>query len=172
MYDLPIDLLISPVAVGYFLFGRFALAKTFVASHKCNNCGLCTKQCPVSAIRFVQNHPFWSHKCESCMHCMNICPQRAIETAHLATGILWWFVFSFIPVLIAGLFIKEGNFIDTYFTLIVWTIMFITGLPIIFFGYKILHFFMQYKFLNYLITYTSLTRFKFWRRYFAPKKYL
>ncbi len=36
--SLPIDLLISPVAVGYYFVGRFFIAKTFFATDKCNDC--------------------------------------------------------------------------------------------------------------------------------------
>ena len=35
---------------GYYLVGRFAFAKTFYASNKCDNCDICIKQCPVKAI--------------------------------------------------------------------------------------------------------------------------
>lgn len=47
---LPIDILLIPITVGYYFFGRFAIAKTFFANYKCNNCGLCIRQCPVKAI--------------------------------------------------------------------------------------------------------------------------
>jgi hypothetical protein len=56
--------------------------------------------------------------------------------------------------------------------LFIWILMFVTGIPVIFFSYRMLHFLMRFRFFNSLITYTSLTRFKFWRRYFAPKKYI
>ncbi|MBN1822523.1 MAG: EFR1 family ferrodoxin [Prolixibacteraceae bacterium] len=172
LFDLPLDLVVSPVSLGYFFYGRFALGKTFIANHKCNSCGLCIKQCPVGAIGFKQGRPFWSSKCESCMQCMNSCPKRAIETAHLLTALLWWLVFSLIPVTITSYLAHDGNFFSQHYTLIVWIIIFTFGLPVIFRGYKIFHFLMKYKFFSSLIVYTSLTRFKFWRRYYAPKKYL
>jgi len=40
LISLPIDLLISPISLAYYLLGRFAIAKTFVATDACNNCGL------------------------------------------------------------------------------------------------------------------------------------
>ena len=37
LLSLPFDIAIIPVAVGYYLMGRFFLAKTLVATHACNN---------------------------------------------------------------------------------------------------------------------------------------
>jgi ferredoxin len=172
LLSLPMDLLISPISIGYYFFGRFALAKTFVAGSNCNGCRLCEKECPVRAIQIKNNRPFWTRKCESCMHCMNRCPENAIQTPHLFVVLIWWLVFSIFPVLIAGQLVSPGSFVSMHYSLFVWIFVLITGLPIVFFSYRILHFLMQYKFFNQLISYTSFTKFKFWRRYFAPKKYL
>ena len=84
------DLLLAPIALGYFVAGRFFLAKTFYASRDCNNCDLCIKSCPVRAIIKVDNRPFWTFNCESCMKCMSSCPEKAIETGH---GFIAAFVF-------------------------------------------------------------------------------
>ena len=170
--SIPIDLLISPISVAYYFYGRFALSKTFIAGAKCNGCKICENECPVRAIKMKGKFPFWTNRCESCMHCMNVCPQRAIETPHLFTVILWWLVFSIIPVFLTRLITKPGSFVDDHFTLFAYFFMLATGIPIIFFSYRILHYLMKFKFFNWLIINTSLTRFKFWRRYFAPKKYL
>ena len=62
LISLPIDLLISPISIGYFFYGRFALSKTFVADSQCNNCGLCEKECPVNAIIQKNGRPFWTSK--------------------------------------------------------------------------------------------------------------
>ncbi len=172
LISLPVDLLISPISIAYYFFGRFTLAKTFVADNNCNNCGLCEKECPVKAISIKNNRPFWTHKCESCMHCMNSCPQRSIQTPHLFVVIIWWLVFSVIPMFIMKELVKNSPVFSEYFNLIFNIVVLITGLPIIFFSYRILHFLIKLRFFNWLITYTSLTKFKFWRRYFAPKKYL
>ena len=40
LIDIPIDLAIFPISLGYFFVGRFMLAKTFVYSSKCVECGL------------------------------------------------------------------------------------------------------------------------------------
>jgi len=85
---LPQDLVIAPVALGYYFIGRFWLAKSFVASRACDSCGSCVKQCPIRALELVHGRPFWSYRCEGCMRCMNQCPKRAIETAHgFAVGV-------------------------------------------------------------------------------------
>ncbi len=82
LYSLPIDILISPIAAGYYLGGRFFLSKTFIANSDCNNCGICIKECPTASIIYVRNRPYWKLTCESCMRCLNHCPQKAIEAAH------------------------------------------------------------------------------------------
>lgn len=82
VYDIIQDALIAPVAVLYYVFGRFFIAKSFYASAACNNCDTCSKRCPVGAIVQVSGRPYWTFNCESCMRCMNECPQRAIETGH------------------------------------------------------------------------------------------
>ena len=98
LWSLPFDLAVAPVSLLYYIVGRFAIAKTFVASSKCNKCYLCIKQCPVKAIKMVSRRPFWTFNCESCMQCMNNCPHRAIETAFGFTFIIWWGIMSFVPV--------------------------------------------------------------------------
>lgn len=172
LISLPIDLIISPISVGYYFFGRFALAKTFVAGSNCNGCRRCEKECPVQAIQMKNGRPFWTRRCESCMHCMNRCPEKAIQTPHLFVVLIWWLIFSILPVFLVPLLVSPGSFLATHFTLFVWIFVFVTGLPVIFFSYRILHFLMRFRFFNWLITFTSLTKFKFWRRYFAPVKYL
>lgn len=172
LLSLPIDLLISPISVAYILFGRFALAKTFIADSRCNNCLFCEKECPVNAIVIKNERPFWTRKCESCMHCMNRCPQRAIQTPHLFVAIVWWMVFLVLPLFILKEILKITPGSEQYYNLIFDVVMIVTGFPIIFFSYRILHFLLKFSFFSVLISYTSLTRFKFWRRYFAPKMYL
>jgi Pyruvate/2-oxoacid:ferredoxin oxidoreductase delta subunit len=172
LISLPIDLLISPISIAYFLIGRFALAKTFIADNTCNTCALCRKECPVNAILMKNNRPFWTRKCESCMHCMNVCPQKSIQTPHLFVLIIWWLIFSSIPIFLTSLLSTPESFLSQYFQIFIWLFMIIPGFPILFFSYRILHFLMRFRFFNWLISYTSLTKFAFWRRYFAPKKYL
>lgn len=174
LFDVIQDLLVSPIAIAYYFIGRFILAKTFYASNSCDNCGLCIKQCPVKAISLVYNRPYWSYKCESCMRCMNTCPNKSIETAH---GFIFGFTFLFNTVLLTAIY---AYFASHAFTLISRDTFISTLLRFIFeagsmfliliISYRIVHYLRRFKFFDYLIFYTSFTRFKFWRRYKAPSK--
>ncbi len=157
--DLVQDILISPVSLTYYLIGRFAFAKSFYASPKCDNCDICIKTCPVNAITHVNGRPFWTFKCESCMKCMNFCPQQAIETAHglfAALIILNGFI-TFL--LYKGLldFIQSG-----FARFIISNIVFFILLWI---SYYIQHQLLKIKFVGKLISLFSFTHYKFWRRY-------
>ncbi|MDX1285554.1 MAG: EFR1 family ferrodoxin, partial [Draconibacterium sp.] len=159
LLSLPFDIAISPISIAYYFFGRFALAKTFIADHTCNSCSLCQKECSARAILMKNKRPFWTNKCESCMHCMNICPQRAIQTPQLFTVVLWWMVFSVIPAFALKELAQSTLAYSKYYNLAFNLFILITGLPIIFFSYRILHWLMKFRFFNWLITYTSLTKF-------------
>lgn len=154
------DILISPIALAYYCIGRFAFAKSFYASADCDLCGSCIKQCPVKAIRIVNNHPFWTFNCESCMHCMNICPKRAIETAHglmAMVSILSSFGFTVLLQSVLQLEIKSS-----FIRLTIWSVIFIALLRLL---YYIQHLLMKYRIMSKLISLTSLTHYKFWGRY-------
>lgn len=154
------DILISPVSLAYYFAGRFFFAKSYYASNDCDNCGLCIKQCPVKAIEDTGNRPFWTFKCESCMKCMSICPKKAIETTHglwLVAGILCSttvsvLLYKVLPINIDSALLKIALFSFIYIILI--------GV-----AYKIQHFLLKYKLIGKLISYTSLTHYKFWGRY-------
>ena len=169
---LPLDIAVLPISIAYYLFGRFAIAKTFFANYNCNNCGLCIKNCPVNAIELKNNRPYWTFKCESCMKCMNNCPKRAIETAHGFTFLLWWLAFSLFPLLAVKLLVNikliSQDFYNQYFDLLFYGSMFLIGLVIIYFGYTILHQLLRIKIINKIITLTSFTHYKFWKRYKMP----
>lgn len=169
LISLPIDLLVSPISIAYYFYGRIVLSKSFIADYNCNACGICKKECPVGAIKMKNNRPFWTRKCESCMHCMNRCPKRAIQTPHLFVFVIWWLIFLVIPLLLTKEIIQIYSPASNNYNLIFDAIILITGLPVVFFTYRIFHFLMKYRFLNKLFTFTSLTRFKFWRRYYSPK---
>lgn len=169
----PFDLAVAPIAVGYYLFGRFGIAKTFIASNACNGCELCYKQCPVNAIRMVRGKPYWTFSCESCMRCMNTCPERAIETAQGVTAVFWWLILGVIVPWLIGKFygIKFISFRgESWFSgfmedMAGWAI----GLALVWAGYQLMHYLMRFTIFEKLIIYTSLTKYKFWRRYKAPK---
>ncbi len=171
---LPLDMLVAPLALGYYFIGRFIIAKTFVANYNCNNCGICVEQCPTKSIIISGNQPYWKFTCESCMHCMNYCPKRAIETAHafvflllfLSTAFINPFLSSKVTELVANVFSGSGLAYETLYFAVKWLMIML----VFFSGYKLLHYLMQFPLINKLITYTSLTTWKFWRRYKIPKK--
>jgi len=172
LWSLPFDLAVAPIALLYFIIGRFAIAKTFVATGKCTKCGLCVKQCPVNAIKMIRNRPYWTFSCESCMRCMNNCPARAIETSHSFTIALWWIILSFIaPWSLSKIYNfnfinlnRQGFLVGLLEEALTWFI----GLIVVWLGYEMIHYLMQFKVFDKLVAYTSFTKYKFWRRYKAP----
>ena len=158
--DLIQDILIAPISLGYYLVGRYAFAKTFYASYKCDNCDVCIKQCPVKAIEKINNRPYWTFNCESCMKCMNSCPKRAIETAH-GLFIITIFFISTLSSLILTPLLPENLFNDLIRFIIVNSV-FLVFLWIL---YKAQHLIIGKKFIGKLISFTSLTYYKFWGRY-------
>ena len=162
--DLIQDVLISPISIAYYLIGRFAFAKSFYASANCDNCKACIKQCPVQAIKMVNNHPFWTFKCESCMHCMNICHKRAIETAHGLIVIVS--IFSSFALTILLYNILQIELKSSLVILTIWSGIFML---LIFILYYLQHFLVENRVLSKLISLTSLTHYKFWGRYKSIK---
>ncbi len=164
---LPLDILVSPISLGYMVIGRFFLAKTFFASAKCNDCRICEEKCPVGAIKIVNDRPYWQFRCESCMRCMNICPQKTINTAHLlAVGIIWGSLLLPFSKDINIYLIK--TFPLTYAAmpgLINLTVATLISLPFFWGVYGVYHQVIRVKVANHLFTYTSLTF--YWRRYIA-----
>lgn len=171
---LPLDIAVAPVALLYYLFGRFFLAKTFFASYRCNGCGACIKHCPVSAIVEKDKRPYWSFRCESCMKCMNTCPQRAIETAHGFSFVFWWLGLSLMPTLLFRLLLRYSlispDIYNEYRTLVDYVTEIALGFLVVFWGYRLLHWLLGFKLPNRLITWLSPTHYKFWRRYFLDKE--
>lgn len=173
LLSLPVDLAIIPIGLGYYFFGRFFLAKTLVATDACTNCNICVSKCPVEAIKIIDERLFWTYKCESCMRCVNICPHRAIETAHGFSGLIVVVVYVLlIPFLISILKYYDILDVEKQSKLFEWGWFIITTIiliSLIVLGYRILHFLMKYKIVNRIITYSSLSKYKFWRRYKPPE---
>lgn len=162
------DILLAPVALGYYLAGRFFLAKTYYASSDCNNCDLCIHSCPVKAIKKVHNRPYWTFKCESCMKCMSHCPEKAIETGH---GYIAAFVVVFNSIVLFS-FYKYFNmwFIPLENALLKFVIESLLLIGLLYVWYRLVHFLLRYKVFERLNVYTSLTWYKWWgRRYKALK---
>ncbi len=172
LFDLPQDLLVAPIALGYYLVGRFFFAKSFVASAACDGCGACIEQCPVRGVRLVHGRPFWSHRCESCMRCMNRCPKRAIETAH---GFIVAFVVLFNAAMAAlvhpalrpliGSAWPAGGVVGRLGRPVFETALMLATL---FLSYRVLHRGLGFHPIERLAVITSLTHFRFWRRYHPP----
>lgn len=163
--DIIQDIIISPVSLGYYFVGRFIFAKTFYASGDCDNCDICIKGCPVKAIIKVDERPYWTFDCESCMKCIGNCPLKAIETAH-------GFIISYLlySSFFTGLFLNYFNLLffriyDGIFKSLFEILLFLFFLGLF---YRIIHYLMRYKFIERLMVYTSLTKYRFWgRRYKA-----
>jgi len=162
------DVAIAPVAVLYYLIGRFVFSKTYYASASCNDCGICMKKCPVKAIRLKDDRPYWTFRCESCMRCMSNCPKKAIETAH-------GFVIAFILVNSLFLLPLFYHFCDPIIPAIhralpefvAESALFLFFLAL---AYRMIHYGLRYRFIERMIVYTSLTKYKWWgRRYKALK---
>ena len=172
LFDLPQDLLIAPIAIGYYFVGRFFFAKSFIASAACDACGVCIKHCPVQAIRLMEGRPFWSHRCESCMRCMNQCPKRAIETAHgFVAGFLLLFNLIMLALIypalrpIAPVLSGAGIIAKVVRFLFETTLM----LSALFLSYRVLHRGLRFRAITQLTVLTSLTHFGSWRRYRVPE---
>ncbi len=170
--DIIQDILILPVSIGYFFVGRFILAKSFYATEVCDKCDLCINNCPVKAILTVDNRPFWSYRCESCMRCMNNCPKRAIETSHgFIIGIMillnMWIMAWFWQGVGRWITIPADNgWAGAGVTLTGWILTFLVMVV----SYRIYHYLLRVPIIRQLFYYTSLTRYKFWRRYKPSKK--
>ena len=171
---LPLDILVAPLAIGYYFFGRFILAKTFIANEHCDKCGICIQQCSTHSIVMAGDRPFWKLSCESCMKCMNYCPKRAIETAHsfffavlLATILL---VDPFLSEVVIKLFNPQVNSSSSVVSFIFPVIKWSVAVMIYAIAYRGMHYLTKYRLFSRFITFTSFTYWKFWRRYKAPKK--
>ena len=59
----------------YKFFGGAAFKPE--GNENCSDCGLCAKECPVSAIDFNNPKITDKEKCISCMRCVGLCPKHA-----------------------------------------------------------------------------------------------
>jgi NAD-dependent dihydropyrimidine dehydrogenase PreA subunit len=171
---LPLDLLVAPLAIGYYFFGRYIIAKSFVATSDCNLCGKCIDNCPTHSVKLSLGRPYWKLSCESCMKCMNYCPERAIETAHtLFFAILFATIFGINPYLnqwLHRLFVDLGLSFVLLNELLYIVLRWSTAILVFYLTYLGIHYMMGYSWFSKMVKYTSLTHFKFWRRYKIPKK--
>jgi len=69
------------------VFPVITSAKPEIDLKKCNNCGLCAKNCCFSALEMKNKKPrLNSFLCEGCGACEVICPQRAIKLKPVQNG--------------------------------------------------------------------------------------
>jgi Pyruvate/2-oxoacid:ferredoxin oxidoreductase delta subunit len=167
-YSIPFDLIVAPITFAYFFYGRFFLAKTFIASSDCNDCRLCEQRCPTESIVIRDNRPYWRLTCESCMRCINICPKKSIQCSHSLVAFLI-FVSTSIPIYICfenwltKILPEQIVFLEP---LVAFPILWPIKISVIFLCYFLIFWMMKSKIVNDFFTYTSLT--KYWRRYRAP----
>ena len=169
---LPLDILVAPIALGYYFVGRYILAKTFIATSRCDNCGICIAQCPTQSIILSDNRPYWKFTCESCMKCMNYCPQRAIETAHsmffIILSLLIVLVNPWLSVQVTTLVQQLMGSSRIAYESIYFVVQWSVAIVLFYIGYRLLHYLMRFPRINRIITFTTLTTWKFWRRYKMP----
>jgi Pyruvate/2-oxoacid:ferredoxin oxidoreductase delta subunit len=170
LVSLPLDLAVSPVALGYMLVGRFWLAKMYLATLACDGCGLCQSCCPMNALRMKKGRPFWTFHCESCMRCMNICPRKAIQVSHVFTAMTAYALYGLLfPVILyyatAYLPLTTGILVPS--TQIMSFIRAWVFLSIMFLAYRLVQTLTGLRLFNFLFAGLSLTRLPFWRRYLA-----
>jgi len=165
---IPVDILLSPISVGYIAFGRFLLTATYTADPHCDGCGLCARQCPVGAIRMVHGKPLWTIRCESCMRCLNICPRRAIHGSLIlavlySLGLFWLTGFSG-PLGFAWKAISRfGGGVSDLLLYLVWWLMTLVFSWMLCFLVALLN---RWKPLAWGLSWTAPMH--FWRRYLAP----
>ena len=172
LVTLPVDILLIPIAIFYEFVVRYILAKSFFATDKCNDCHLCLKACPTNSIILKDQRPFWKLTCESCMHCMNFCPQRAIETSHNVVIPLLWVLSAFVnPLIAVGTVDLIERFVPGLTSLSPWITMvleIVVTIALFITTYYLIHYLMHFRFFRKLMRWTTITQFKFWRRYRIP----
>ena len=71
---------ICPVGTFLGFFSRFSLFAPVIDTDKCNNCGLCGKQCKASCIDTFEHKIDYS-RCVVCMDCIDACKHGAVHYA-------------------------------------------------------------------------------------------
>lgn len=70
--------LIAPLV--YRMYGKARKTKRFDLLPTCMGCGVCSRQCPVSAITILDKKAVWvKDECVLCLGCLHHCPKFAIQ---------------------------------------------------------------------------------------------
>ncbi len=69
------------------MYQKYRDTSCFRVSETCISCGICAKNCPVSAIRMKEGKPVWEKKiCDNCLRCLHHCPVEAIDYGNNTVG--------------------------------------------------------------------------------------
>lgn len=73
------------IATAYY--GMACNTKKFSGNDTCIGCGVCERQCPISAIKITEGKPDWiKSKCTLCLGCVHRCPKNAISYTEKTKG--------------------------------------------------------------------------------------
>jgi Pyruvate/2-oxoacid:ferredoxin oxidoreductase delta subunit len=163
MITLPIDIALLPIAFIYYIYARFVFAKTMIYTSNCDKCKICVDNCPVNAIKIINDRPYWTYLCESCMRCVNICPRASIQTSHLI-----FVMIMIIPGISFNYFFFKYFQLPQFFEVSIVTSVLKMAVTLfeLFILYAVIQRFLKYKFIGNLFKYTSFST--YWRRYRAP----
>jgi len=165
---LPVDIFVAPISLGYIFFGRFMLARTFLADSRCDGCGICAARCPVQAIKMVNNRPWWTYKCESCMRCANICPKKAINSSIPLVVIYTIILFNISKYKPFSYFYDylNASLDGVLQTLVYYAVQWIVTVIGCWLLYIVVFWINRTLLFNHLFAFTTPMR--YWRRYIAP----
>ncbi len=66
--------------INKYWYEEMRKTKHFNIEDTCIGCGLCQRNCPIKAIKIINNKPTWTKdKCIMCLSCLHHCPKFAIQ---------------------------------------------------------------------------------------------